>query len=57
MRRLISYETYKYYAKKYGIKLSYLKNGTRVKKNMNELIKEIYEYETMNDIEKGLYYY
>jgi hypothetical protein len=57
MRRLISYETYKYYAKKYGIKLSYLKNGKRVKKNMNELIKEIYEYETMNDIEKGLYYY
>jgi hypothetical protein len=57
MSRSIGYETYKYYAKKYGIRLSYVKNGKRVKKNYNELQMDIFKYETENDIKKGLYYY
>jgi hypothetical protein len=57
MVRSISYLTYKKFAKKYGIKLSYVRNGKRVKKNMDMLMEEIYKYETDEGIEKGLYYY
>ena len=57
MSRAISFLTYKKYAKKYGIKLSYMKNGKRIKKNIGQLQEEIYEYETDNDIDNGLYYY
>ena len=55
--RAIGYTTYKEYAKRYKIPLSYLcDNGKRYKKSMSELSTEIYEFETRNNL-KGLYYY
>jgi hypothetical protein len=54
--RAIGYITYKEYAKKYKIPLSYIHNGKRYKKSISELSKEIYEFETKNKL-KGLYYY
>ena len=55
--RVISYETYKQYAKKYKIRLTKNINNKRVRKTMKQLQKEIYNYETNNPkIKKGLYY-
>ena len=48
MDRLIGYSTYKYYAKKYKIKLSKMKKGKRVLKSMKQLQKEIFKYENAN---------
>ncbi len=55
--RAIGYETYKMFAVKYGIKLT-RPNGKD--KEMKQLSKEIYKYETENQDkigEIGLYYY
>jgi FKBP-type peptidyl-prolyl cis-trans isomerase (trigger factor) len=49
---VISYLTYKKFAKKYKIKLS--KN--KIKKSMQELANEISNYESKNKIEDGLYF-
>jgi hypothetical protein len=57
MGRAISYNTYKNYAKKYGIKLSFIRNGKRVRKSIDNLQEEIFKYETDNDVGVGLYYY
>ncbi len=55
--RPISYTTYKAYAKKYKIKLSYINSlGKRQKKSMAELAQEIYDFENENKI-TGLYFY
>ena len=52
MPDIVAYITYKKFATKYGIKLS---NSTRLK-TMKELWRLIYNYETRNNIKKGLYY-
>ena len=55
--RVISYETYKQYAKKYKIRLTKNINGERVRKTIKQLQKEIYDHETNSPkIKKGLYY-
>ena len=51
--RVISYDTYAKYAKKYGIGL---KTGTR-KKTMPVLAKQIHAYEKARPKLKGLYFY
>ena len=51
MDRIIAYKTYCKFAIKYGINLN---NSTR-KKTMKELGRLIYNYETRNNIKKGLY--
>ena len=48
MSRPISYLTYKQYAKIYNIKLSSIIDNKRKLKNMKQLSKEIYQYETDN---------
>jgi len=48
MSRIIGYKTYKYFAQKYGIKLSSIINGKRKLKNMTQLSEEIFKYETEN---------
>lgn len=55
--RVISYETYKQFAKKYKIRLTKNVNDKRVLKTMKQLQKEIYTHEK-NDpkIKKGLYF-
>ena len=50
--RVIGYETYVDFAKKYGIKIT---TKTR-KKTMNELARQIYNYEKRNNIKHGLYF-
>ena len=60
--RVISMQTYKMFAKEYGINLTKkVKKGDKTViryKTMNELQKEIYDFETSNsDIKTGLYYY
>lgn len=55
--RPISYTTYKAYAKKYKIKLTYVNSlGKRQRKSMAELAQEIYDFENENNL-KGLYFY
>jgi len=54
--RVISYDTYKQFAKQYKIRLSKVVNGKRIKKPMSELQHEIYNYEKNNNINKGLYF-
>ena len=51
--RVISYDTYAKYAKKYGIAL---KSGAR-KKTMPMLAKQIYAHEKARPKLKGLYFY
>ena len=50
--RVISYLTYKEFAKKYGIRLTTL---TGKKKTMKQLARQIYNYESKNNIKNGLY--
>ena len=59
MTRPISYETYKAFAKKYGIRLTKTIKGKRKLKTIKELSKNIQHYEKNNDCvnKKGLYYY
>ena len=51
--RVISYDTYAKYAKKYGIAI---KTGAR-KKTMSTLAKQIHAYEKARPKLKGLYFY
>ena len=52
--RVISFETYQEFAKRYKIPLL---NKKKKPKSMKQLSKEIYEYEqTHNDIINGLYF-
>ena len=51
--RIISYITYKEFAKKYGIRLTTL---TGKKRTMQQLARQIYNYEEKNNIKGGLYY-
>ena len=51
--RIISYLTYKEFAKKYGIRLTTL---TGKKKTMPQLARAIYNYEEKHNIKEGLYY-
>jgi hypothetical protein len=55
--RAISLQTYKMFAKRYKIRLSYMKNNKRINKTMRELAVEIYDFEMKNidDLESGLY--
>jgi hypothetical protein len=56
--RVISYSTYKEYAKKYKIPLSIKVHNKYVKKSIEQLSHEIHDYETKHtEIKKGLYYY
>ena len=53
----VSYKTYKRFAKKYGIVLSYINtNDKRELKTMKKLRREIYNYEFKNNISNGLYF-
>ena len=53
--RVISYETYQEFAKRYKIPL--LNKKKKKPKSMKQLSKEIYEYEkTHDDITNGLYF-
>ena len=55
--RVISYETYKQFAKKYKIRLTKNVNDKRVLKTMKQLQKEIYNHEkNTTKIKKGLYF-
>ena len=51
--RIISYITYKEFAKKYGIRLTTL---TGKKRTMQQLARQIYNYEEKHNIKGGLYY-
>jgi hypothetical protein len=55
--RAISIQTYKMFAKRYNIRLSYMKNNKRIKKTMREMAVEIYDFKMKNidDLEFGLY--
>ena len=55
--RIISGKTYKTFMKKYKIPLLKKQNDKYVYKSMSEMSKEIYEYETNNNIMTGLYFY
>ena len=48
--------TYKMFAKRYKIKLFYVKQGKRIKKKLNELKNAIYDYEEKNNVTDGLYF-
>ena len=48
--RIIAYKTYKDFGKKYGIKIT---TKTR-NKTMNELARQIYNYEKRNNIKKWI---
>ena len=50
--RIIAYKTYVDFAKKYGIKIT---TKTR-NKTMNELARQIYNYEKRNNIKHGIYF-
>jgi hypothetical protein len=56
--RLISATTYKSFMKKYKLKLSYIIDGKRRNKTMQQMQAEIYEYESnpKNKINNGLYF-
>ena len=58
MSRIIGLKTYKTFAKKYKIRLSYVINNKRKQKTMAELREAIYKYETENPdkFDVGLYY-
>ena len=56
MARVIAYETYKSYAKKYGIKITKKVNNKRVYKSMRQLSRDIYNYESKHPVKNGLYY-
>ena len=54
---VVGYNTYKYYAKIYGIKISFKStNGKRILKPIAQLSNEIKNYEHNNNITHGLYY-
>ena len=54
---IVSYLTYKKYAKKYKIPVSYVDtNGKRTLKTINELREAIYNHESLDDVSGGLYF-
>ena len=55
--RAIGRGTYKMFAKRYGIKLSTVKNGVRKLKTLKQLSEEIFKFETDNYVDEGLYYF
>ena len=57
MPRIISRSTYKKFMKKYSLKLMTKKYNYYKYKTMSEMQKEIYEYETNNNVKLGLYFY
>ena len=57
MPRIISRSTYKNFMKKYSLKLMTKKHNHFEYKTMQQMQKEIYEYETNNDVKIGLYFY
>ena len=57
MTRLIGLQTYKIFMKKYKLGIgSKDENGKWKQKHMKTMQKEIFEYETSNNIQDGLYY-
>jgi len=54
--RIISYKTYKQFAKKYKIKLTKVIDGKRIKKSFYDFQQEIYKFEDENNIKNGLYF-
>ena len=55
METVVSYDTYKKFAKRYRIRLTKDVNGRRSKKNIKELSKDIKRYEQSHGVKKGLY--
>jgi len=53
--RAIVFETYKFFMKKYKLKLSVVVNGKRRKKTMKEMSYEIYDHETNDESIKNYY--
>jgi hypothetical protein len=55
--RIISRTTYKMFAKRYKIPVSYMSNNKRKQKTNQELSHEIYDFEMKNiqNLESGLY--
>jgi hypothetical protein len=51
----VAYQTYKDFAKKYRIRLTYVCAGKRIPKTFALFKKQIKEYETKNNIRNGLY--
>jgi len=57
MARIISRSTYKNFMKKYSLKLMTKKHNHYKYKTMQQMQKEIYAYEMINDVKIGLYFY
>ena len=51
----VSYETYRHFAKKYGIRLTKGSVGNRVRISIRELSEKIKRYEKKHNIKDGLY--
>lgn len=52
----VAYKTYKKLAKRYGIRLSVMRDGKRYPKSYSQLKKQIYNHEKRNNITNGLYF-
>ena len=50
----VSYETYKMFAQRYGIRITF--GATRKLKSMHKLKKEIYSHENHHNVRDGLYF-
>ena len=57
MPRIIARSTYKKFMKKYSLKLMTKKHNHYAYKTMQQMQKEIYAYEMINDVKLGLYVY
>jgi hypothetical protein len=55
MISVVAYETYQMFARKYGIRLSYVKNGIRKPKSFDMFKREIRRYEIFHKVRGGLY--
>jgi hypothetical protein len=53
---VIAYETYKDFARKYRIRLTYTSDGKRTPKTFAMFKKQIEEYEKKNNVRGGLYF-
>jgi hypothetical protein len=51
----VAYKTYQMFARKYGIRLSYVKNGTRKPKSFDMFKREIRRHENTYRVRGGLY--
>ena len=52
----VSFKTYKMMAKRYKIKLSYVRKGKRIQKSLYQLRDAIYNYEERNNVTNGMYF-